>query len=149
MGSRWVAQRKVFTTPVRNGADDVSVTNILPSDRSLNKKRGCAAVSIGEKCYRSNRRSWPTDFPIESGPCVKTMLYDRMLGITEQGDQCRVMQTSECMLSRRSVGQHQSSLGIELKAASATEARTQRKCNTTKFVGHRASSRGNRPKGRA
>ena len=44
-----VCQRKVFTTPVHNEADDASVTNILPSDRGLNKKRGCAAVSIGEK----------------------------------------------------------------------------------------------------
>ena len=36
-------QRKVFTTPVRNEADDVSVTNIIPRVRGLNMKRGCAA----------------------------------------------------------------------------------------------------------
>ena len=46
-------QRKVFTTPVRNEADDVSVTIIIPKVRGVNKERGCAAVSIGEKCYRS------------------------------------------------------------------------------------------------
>ena len=67
-------QRKVFTTPVRNEANDFGVTYILPSGRSLNKERGGAAVSIGEKCQRSNRRSQPEDSPRESGPCVKTML---------------------------------------------------------------------------
>ena len=41
-------QRKVFTTPVRNEADDVSVMEIVPKVRGLNKERGCAAVSIGE-----------------------------------------------------------------------------------------------------
>ena len=74
-----VAQRKVFTTPVRNEADDESVTNIIPLDRGMNKVRGCAAVSIGEECRQSNRRSWPNDFPSESGPCVKTMLSDRTI----------------------------------------------------------------------
>ena len=71
---RCAAQRKVFTTPVRNEADDVSVTEIVPSVRGLNKKRGCAAVSIGEKCHQSKRRSWRTGSPSESGLCVKTML---------------------------------------------------------------------------
>ena len=46
-------QRKVFTTPVRNEADDESVTEIVPKVRDLNRKRGCAAVSIGEKCHQS------------------------------------------------------------------------------------------------
>ena len=72
-----VTQRKVFTTPVRNEVDDVSVTNIIPKVRSLNRKRGCAAVSIGVICYRSNWRSSPDNSPSESGPCVKTMLCDR------------------------------------------------------------------------
>ena len=48
-------QRKVFTTPVRNEADDVSVTNIIPKVRGLNKERGCAAASIGEKRHQSQR----------------------------------------------------------------------------------------------
>ena len=64
----------MFTTPVHNEEDDVNVTNIIPKVRGLNKERACAAVSIGAKCYRSERLSWPNDSPIESGLCVKTML---------------------------------------------------------------------------
>ena len=67
-------QRKVFTTPVPDEADDVSVVHTIPKIRGLNKERGCAAVSIGEKYHRSVSRSWPNDSPNESGPCVKTML---------------------------------------------------------------------------
>ena len=74
-----VTQRKVFTTPDHNEVDDVNVTNILPKVRCLNKERGCVAVSIGEKCHRSIRHSWPDDSPSESGPCVKTMLADTAL----------------------------------------------------------------------
>ena len=117
--------------------------------RHEQKSRVCRCLHRRKMLSKQFDCHGTSEFPSESGPCVKTMLYDRTLGITEQGDQCRVMQTSECMLSRRSVGQHQNSSGIELKAASATEARTQRKCNTTEFVGHRASSRENRPRGRA
>ena len=74
-----VCQRKVFTTPVHNEADDASVTNILPSDRGLNKVRGCAAVSIGENVTEAFRASLPKESPSESGPCVKTMLADTEL----------------------------------------------------------------------
>ena len=49
-----VEQRKVFTTPVRDEADDVSVKNIIPKIRGLNRNRGCADVSIGAKRYRSD-----------------------------------------------------------------------------------------------
>ena len=48
-----VCQRKVFTTPLRNEAEDGSATKIVPSLRGRNKERGCAAVSIVETCYRS------------------------------------------------------------------------------------------------
>ena len=48
------AQRKVFTTPVHNEADDVSVINIIPKVRGLNRNRGCAAVSIGENVIKAN-----------------------------------------------------------------------------------------------
>ena len=80
------AQRKVFTTPVRNEADDVSVTKIVPSVRGLNRNRGCAAVSIGEKCYESERDSWPDNSPSESGPCVKTMLCGNAVSISNGSD---------------------------------------------------------------
>ena len=54
------------TRPERSELD-VESPNIVPKDRSLNKERGCAAVSIGEKRQRSDRRSWPADSPMESG----------------------------------------------------------------------------------
>jgi hypothetical protein len=69
-------QRKVFTTPVPAELKDVESPDIVPSERRLNKKRGCAAVSIGEKRHRSERRSSPRDLPTESGLCVKTLLCD-------------------------------------------------------------------------
>ena len=47
------AALKFLHEEMSNEAGDVSVTNILPKDRRLNKERGCAAVSIGEKCHRS------------------------------------------------------------------------------------------------
>ena len=74
-------QRKVFTTPVHNEADDVSVTIIIPKVLGLNRNRGCAAVSIGVKRHRRERCSWPNDSQRESGPCVKTMLGDRATGL--------------------------------------------------------------------
>ena len=43
-----VAQRKVFTTPDHNEADDASVTNILPKVRGLNKVEG-VPLSPSEK----------------------------------------------------------------------------------------------------
>lgn len=54
--------------------NDVGVLNIVPKDRGLNKERGCAAVSTGEKLHRSDRRSCSADSPTESAPGVQPML---------------------------------------------------------------------------
>ena len=72
-------RRKVFTTPVHNEVNDVSVAIILPKVRRLNKVRGCAAVSIGENVTEAFRASLLKESPSESGPCVKTMLADTEL----------------------------------------------------------------------
>ncbi len=60
-------ERKVFTTPVPNKANELELPNIVTKNRRVNKERGCAAVSIGVKDYRSERRSLPDEPPTESG----------------------------------------------------------------------------------
>ena len=78
----YVHQRKVFTTPDHNEVDDVNVTEIVPSVRGLNKRRGCTAVSIGEKCQRSNSTCMAEELSKRGRPLRKTHVvrpanYDR------------------------------------------------------------------------
>ena len=70
-----VVQRKVFTTPDHNEADDVSVKNIIPRDRSLNK------VRVVCRCLHRRRMSskkfdihGQTILQLRAALCVKTML---------------------------------------------------------------------------
>ena len=72
-------QRKELPTPAPNEANHVGTRKIVPPVRGLNKERGCAAVSIGEKCHRSDRRSPPKNDPTESGLCVNSMLAEATL----------------------------------------------------------------------
>ena len=69
-------QRKVFTTPVHNNADDVSFTYIIPKVRGLKKSEGVPPSPSEKNVIEAFRRSWLNDSPMVSGPCVKTMLAD-------------------------------------------------------------------------
>ena len=69
-----VRQRKVSTTPVHNEANDVSVTDIIPRVRDLNKKRGCPRSDQPKRDNGANDFA-PNDAPrVKLRPCVKTML---------------------------------------------------------------------------
>ena len=78
--------------------------DILPSVRGLNKVRGCAAVSIGEKYQQSNRGSWPNRSPSESGLCVKPCCATGALGISIPVPVGAASQTLLGMLGRQRFG---------------------------------------------
>ena len=60
MNSKWIQRMaradngRFLRHPSATEADDVGVTNIIPKVRGLNRNRGCAAVSIGDKCHEAN-----------------------------------------------------------------------------------------------